>query len=168
MARNEVGDSARSAASNAVTPAGLPGAPRITSAEPGLSQVRVDWTAADPNGDAVVNYQLRVDGGGWEDVGNRTSYTRGGLANSTQYTFEVRAVNSVGVGPASNAATARTPGEPGQPNTPALDAGNRLIDVYWVARRRTTARRSPASRWRSTPGAFARSGPARNRPPTRA
>ena len=139
-----------------MTPAGLARAPRITSAEPGLGQVRVDWTAADPNGDPVVNYQLRVDSGGWEDVGNRTSYTRGGLANSTQYTFEVRAVNSVGAGAASNAADGPDAGRARPPNRGRRSSqGTRQIEAYWGAPP-DNGSRSPTTRWRSARAGCAR------------
>ena len=114
VARNEVGTGARSAASNAVVPAGPPGAPHITAATPDTRCVRVDWNAANPNGDPISTYQLSVNGGGWENVGAGTATNRCGLANSTTYSFQVRAVNSVGPGAGSNVVQARTPGEPGQ------------------------------------------------------
>ncbi len=114
VARNEVGDSARSAASNAVTPAGLPGAPTLTGATPDEKRVALTWTRANDNGSPVTTYQLSVNGGGWENVGNGTSYTRPGLADSTTYTFQLRAVNEIGPGAGGNTVSAKTPGPPNQ------------------------------------------------------
>ncbi len=114
VARNEVGTGARSAASNAVVPAGPPGAPQITGAAPDTGCVTVSWSAANPNGSPITTYQLSVNGGGWENVGAGTSTRRCGLANGTTYSFQVRAVNDVGPGGGSNVVQARTPGEPAQ------------------------------------------------------
>ena len=53
VARNEVGDGARSAASNAVIPAGPPCAPPITGADPRTPAASTSrWTAANANGSA--------------------------------------------------------------------------------------------------------------------
>ena len=89
IARNEVGDSAPSPASNAIVPAGPPGAPQITAATPDTGRVTITWNRANDNGAAISGYQLSVNGGGWTDVGNGTSYTRTGLANGTEYSFQL-------------------------------------------------------------------------------
>jgi large repetitive protein len=133
VARNEVGDGARSAASNAVVPAGLPAAPTITSATPDTGQVTLNWTAANPNGSAITTYQLSVNGGGWANVGTGTSYTRGGLADSTTYSFQVRAVNDVGAGGGSNTASAKTPGPPGQVGGLGVNGGKNQVTATWSA-----------------------------------
>ncbi len=104
----------RAPPSNAVVPAGPPGAPTITAATPDTGRVTVSWSGANPNGSPITTYQLSVNGGGWENVGGGTSTTRTGLANGTTYSFQVRAVNDVGPGAGSNVAQARTPGEPAQ------------------------------------------------------
>ena len=134
VARNEVGAGARSAASNAVVPAGPPGEPECTSATPDTRQVTVRWNAANANGSPITTYQMSVNGGGWESVGTGTATTRGGLANSTTYTFQVRAVNDVGVGPGcSPTVQARTPGEPNQVGGLSVSGGDRRISASWSA-----------------------------------
>lgn len=134
VARNEVGDSAASAASNAVVPAGPPTAPRITQAVPDTRCVTVHWNAADPNGSPITAYQLSVNGGGWADVGTGSSTRRCGLSDGTSYTFQVRAVNDVGAGPASSSITARTPGAPGQVGGLSVGAPSRgTIRATWSA-----------------------------------
>jgi len=133
VARNEVGDSAPSAASNAVVPAGPPTAPTITSASPDTRCVTVSWNAANPNGSPITAYQLSVNGGSWEGVGTGTSTRRCGLADGTQYSFRVRAVNDVGPGPASNTVSARTPGAPGQVGGLSVSGGDRRITASWSA-----------------------------------
>ena len=65
---------------------------------PDVGRVYVEWAAASDNGSPIVRYELSVNGGAWENVGNVLSTTRGGLANSSNYTFQVRAVNDVGAG----------------------------------------------------------------------
>jgi hypothetical protein len=133
VARNEVGDSARSAPSNAVVPAGPPGAPTITSAVPDEKKVTVSWSAANANGSAITTYQLSVNGGGWANVGTGGSHTVTGLADSTNYTFQVRAVNDVGAGAASNTAAAKTPGPPDQVGGLAVSGGDQQVTATWSA-----------------------------------
>jgi hypothetical protein len=113
-ASNEVGQGAASPPSNAVVPAGPPGAPTITAATPDTGCVTVAWSGANPNGSPITTYQLSVNGGGWENVGAGGSTRRCQLANGTTYSFQVRAVNDVGAGAGSNTVQARTPGEPAQ------------------------------------------------------
>ena len=153
VATNEEGNSPPSAPSNPVTPAGPPFATTITRAVPDVGRVYVEWVAANPNGSPIVRYELSVNGGAWENVGNVLSTTRGGLANSTNYTFQVRAVNDVNAGAPSNTAGARTPGEPGQVGGLSLERRQRADLRLLVGSRRRTASRSPAITSTSTPAA---------------
>lgn len=132
VATNEVGPSPVSGASNAVTPAGPPRATTITRATPDTGRVTVEWQRADDNGSAITTYQLSVNGGGWENVGTGTSTTRTGLANGTNYSFQMRAVNDVGTGPGGNTVSARTPGEPAQVGGLSVASGGRTqINSSW-------------------------------------
>ncbi len=133
VATNEEGDSPVSAASNPVTPAGPPFPTTITRAVPDIGRVYVEWAAAIDNGSPIVQYELSVNGGAWENVGNVLSTTRGGLANSSSYTFQVRAVNDVGPGAAANAVSATTPGPPSQVGGLSLSRGDARIDASWSA-----------------------------------
>ncbi len=96
--------------------ANVPGAPASLSVAPGDTQVTLTWTApASDGGQAVTKYQYRVsaDGGSnwnpdWTDVpdgsdagsdlADERSLTLTSLDNGTTYTFQLRAVNSVGEG----------------------------------------------------------------------
>ena len=124
--------SAQSAWTAPVLP-GRPGAPAL-SATAGDGQVALTWTAAADQGAAIVRYQYhRSDKlGKWLDVpgdGLDGHYTVEGLSNDTDYTFKVRAVNSVGEGSPSNAVTATPQGPPDpNPHAPAI-AGPERVSV---------------------------------------
>ena len=88
-----------------------PDAPQNFTTAPGSGQVVLSWTApASDGGSAITKYQVSKDNGeNWTDVGLNTSHTFTGLTNGTEYTFKVRAVNSVGNG--AEASAAATPSE---------------------------------------------------------
>jgi hypothetical protein len=109
-ATNSVGTGPSSAASNSVTPAGLPSAPTNVVATPGNGQAGVTWTAAPANGSPITGYTVTsAPGGITSSVGNVTNATVTGLTNGTTYTFTVTATNGVGTGAASAASNAVTP-----------------------------------------------------------
>ncbi len=110
-ATNGVGTGPASAPSNAVTPAGLPGAPTGVTATAGNGQAQVSWTAPASNGGSTITgYTITGTPGGSASVaGNLTTATVTGLTNGTSYTFTVHASNVAGNGPESapsNAVTA--------------------------------------------------------------
>jgi hypothetical protein len=132
-ATNEVGPSTASPASNVVIPAGPPFPTTITRAVPDVGRVYLEWDRPNDNGSPIVRYELSVNSGAWENVGNTNSWTRTGLANSTTYSFQVRAVNDVGAGTPANTATATTPGPPNQVGGLSLNPGNARISASWSA-----------------------------------
>ena len=110
-ARNSAGNGASSSAS--ATPATLPGAPTGlgTSRGPGSGKATISWSAAPDNGSPIKRYQYRRRVGttgtwrGWFTVaggGSARSRTVTGLGDFTAYTWEVRAENDVGFGPAAS------------------------------------------------------------------
>ena len=107
-AKNTVGTGAQSSASNAVTPATVPGAPTAVSATAGDTQAAVSWTAPGSNGgSAIVGYQVTPYVSGVAQAASyvaSTATTRDivGLTNGTTYTFKVVAVNNIGSGKGSN------------------------------------------------------------------
>ncbi|MFZ4723894.1 MAG: BNR-4 repeat-containing protein [Paludibacter sp.] len=115
-ARNSVGSSVASLASNSVTPAAvatIPDAPTIGTATSGNGQATVTFTAPTNNGGAtIINYTATSNPGNISrtltQAGSGT-ITVTGLTNGTAYTFTVTARNSVGSSSASGASNTVTP-----------------------------------------------------------
>ena len=87
----------------------VPSAPRNLLAEGGDGQVKLTWEAPENDGGSEIrDYEYRIDGKGrWISIGSTdTTHTVTGLVNGTAYVFEVRAVNRIGRGRASNRAEA--------------------------------------------------------------
>ncbi len=87
----------------------VPSAPRNLLAEGGDGQVKLTWEAPeDDGGSEITDYQYRINGRNpWPSIGStQTTHTLTGLINGTEYVFEVRAVNRIGRGRASNRAKA--------------------------------------------------------------
>ena len=87
----------------------VPSAPRNLLAEGGDGQVKLTWEAPENDGGSEIrDYEYRIDGKGrWISIGSTdTTHTVTGLTNGTTYAFEVRAVNRIGRGRASNRAEA--------------------------------------------------------------
>jgi putative cell wall-binding protein len=114
-ARNIVGESLASAASDSFTPVARPGSAGGVTATADTTvagQVTVAWTAAAPNG-ATVSYVARAvqDPSKSCATASTTASTTcviTGLPNYVALTFEVIATNSVGTGPVSAASSAVT------------------------------------------------------------
>jgi titin len=93
-------------------PPTVPGAPQSLNATAGVSDVMLAWSApASDGGASISNYEIyRGTSSGGETllttVGAVLSFDDTTAVTSTTYFYEVRAVNSVGSGPASNEASA--------------------------------------------------------------
>ncbi len=137
-AKNGVGYGA--AASKSATPAGVPGTPGSLSAVRGDEQVSLSWTAASANGSTISWYEYRKRSGsgswsGWSTVAGYSSArtrTVTGLTNGTVYTFEVRAKNGVGYGPAASK-SATPAGVPGTPGSLSAVRGDEQVSLSWTA-----------------------------------
>lgn len=120
IANNSVGVGDLGAVSVAVTPAGPPFAPTGLVADPwnDADKVFFQLNAPGNNGDSIIRYDLRINGGGVETapVTNVSSTfpsgIRTGLAANTTYNFQVRACNNIGCGSWSNTDAATTYGPP--------------------------------------------------------
>jgi len=142
VATNAVGPGPASAASNAVTPAAVPGAPTSVRAVAANASAMVSWTApADNGGSPITKYTVTPFKGSSAqqptDVSGSpppTSATIGNLTNGTTYTFTVKATNAAGTGPASAPSNAVTPlTVPGAPADVMAEAGNASATVRWTA-----------------------------------
>jgi len=112
-ATNAIGTSVASAASNSVTPAGVPDAPVISGVASGDEQVTVSFTApSSDGGSTIISYTATSspDGitGTLSQAGSGT-ITVTGLTNGTPYTFTVTATNAIGTSVASAASSSVTP-----------------------------------------------------------
>ena len=102
-----------------------PGAPtNLTATANGQTRVDLSWRVpASDGGAAITGYRVEVstDGSSWSNLAANTdsttaSYSHTGLtAGSTRY-YRVSAINSAGIGPASNVATATTDSVPAGPD----------------------------------------------------
>ena len=119
MATNATGDGAPSAEANVTPPATAPGQPTgLTVSAEGDAAVTLSWTAGADGGAAVTRWEVSTKAGSggygaWTAVPDSGAGTRRHtvtkLANGVVHRFKVRAVNSVGAGPASAESAAATP-----------------------------------------------------------
>jgi surface protein len=123
-------------------PVTTPGAPTITGATAGSSQVTVTWTPpANTGGSPINRYYVRAytDAAGttqvgepqWTSTPGTTSLTFTGLTPQTTYWFRVTAVTTAGAGTASAVSTSATPyTTPGAPTAVTATAAGA---VSWTA-----------------------------------
>ena len=101
--------------------------------------IALTWTVPIDNGGATItDYEVSSDDGTtWNSTGSTTlAYTVTGLEKGTQYTFRVRAINSVGNGTASASdteTTLTTRPDPVTSLTATADSNGTEMDLAWVA-----------------------------------
>ena len=135
FAMNKVGSGPSSAASVAVTPATIPGAPTNVVGNSGNVQVSVSFTAPASNGGSTITkYTATSTPGAIVAIGTTSPIIVPKLTNGTAYTFKVYATNKVGTGPSSAASAAVTPATvPGAPTITSVVAGNAQVTVSCTA-----------------------------------
>ncbi len=130
---NDLGNGAPSTVSALMVPV----ATANLSAAPGDGKVALSW--ADPGNATITKYQYSTNGGAnfsdFDGGSNSatTAYTVTGLTNYQEYSFQIRAVNASGEGPASNSAGA-TPriGKPAKPTGLGAVAGDKKVMLSWT------------------------------------
>ena len=143
QAKNSAGsgpwsDAATATPQPSVSVPGQPDAPTLTA---GNTQIEVEWTAPANNGAAITDYDVEYRQGSsgnytdWPHSGTTLNTTITGLTNDQSYEVRVRASNSAGAGPWSDAATATPTASPSAPDKPVvtLTPGNAEIEVEWTA-----------------------------------
>jgi trimeric autotransporter adhesin len=108
-ARNSVGSSAASAASNSMTATTVPAAPTIGTATAGNASASVAFTANQTGGKVITSYTATSSPGGFTASGASSPLTVSGLTNGTAYTFTVTASNANGTSGASSPSNSVTP-----------------------------------------------------------
>ncbi len=125
--------------SNSVSMSASPDKPTDFTVTPADKSMNLKWT--DPSDTTISKYQYRQkegsnNYGGWTDIGSSsattTTHTVTGLTNGTQYTFKIRAVNSVGDGLESDEATATATPPPAAPTNLAATVGNQSVALKWT------------------------------------
>lgn len=123
--------------SSSVTPFSSPGAPTITGVAAGRGQITVSFAAGVTGGSAITNYQYSIDGGTtWvalSPASTTSPFTITGLADSTTYNIQLKAVNVAGAGAASSAVAATTWGVPAAPTIVSSTARDGALDVAFVS-----------------------------------
>lgn len=140
---NPVGISLASLQASATTDAVIPGAPEsLTAAAIDHESIRLNWQPPSfTGGTRIIGYKIEWsdnEGRSWEVLDyntndQRTEYVHNGLEPATVYSYRVYAINTVGTGPASPAATIRTQARVPDPpaNLTATAVAPDQIDLDW-------------------------------------
>ncbi len=136
VAHNAVGDSPPSAPSDPVQPDAVPEAPVAPStADPQDHTLTVSWEVPNVDGTPVTGYLVTWPGGSTETTATSTTVT--GLDNNAATTFQIKARNAAGWGPAATV-TGQSAGAPEQPAAPVLtaveilDGARQTVKVSWT------------------------------------
>ncbi len=135
-ATNDIGPSAPSQPSNAVTALTIPGSPTSVIAVAGDGQANVAFSPPSANGAPISKYTVTASSGGASATGTGSPITVTGLTDGIGYTFTVTATNSVGTGAPSSASNLVIPvGPPGAPTgvTAVVGAGAGSASVSFTA-----------------------------------
>ena len=126
-------------AASATTAAGTPDITVITTPlTVADDSITLNWTAPNSGGSDITGYQLRVwDGSNWMPLASpaagATSYTHDDLEPGTRYYYTLAAMNSMGLGPWSDAASAMVAaGTPEAPVLTAVATGATTIQLTWT------------------------------------
>jgi len=113
----------------------VPAAPTGLIATPAGTSVSVAFTAGVNNGSAITNYQYSVDGGAtFTDAAFIVSpVSISGLSLNTTYNIQLRAVNRVGAGAASDIVPVTTLNVPRTPTSISITGGTRQLSVAFTA-----------------------------------
>ena len=128
-ATNAVGNSVESAQSNAVTPATTPGTPTSVTVGRGNQSATITFDPPADNGSPITGYKVSTDGGlTWQNAtvtgSSPMTATVTGLSNGHAYDVQVRALNAIGLGPATASAAVVPADVPSAPSNVQAVAGD--------------------------------------------
>ena len=127
------GSGAGTASDSTTATAGAPAQPSGLGWAPGDGQITLTWD--NPVDDSITGYQYQQDGGAWTDIpasdAGTTDHTVASLTDGTVYAFNIKAVNTHGAGPDSDAVVA-IPGTPAKPTGIAIAVSANEATLSWA------------------------------------
>ena len=142
-AQNNQGSSDWSGTGTLLTNANAPARPSAPGVTGGTRRLSVSWSAPDPRGAAITDYDVQYRQGtrgawkAWGHTGRGRTAAITGLSDGATYYVQVRAQNSAGEsewsssGAASTAAAATAPSRPSRPTVDADSSSS--LEVSWSA-----------------------------------
>ena len=121
----------------AATPRYVPSAPTNLLVTRGDKSLSVSFTPGANNGAAISNYEYSIDNGAtWKEVSPSVvsgPIAIGGLTNGTYYSVKLRAVNIMGSGASSEAATGRPAIAPAAPTNLVVFRNDQSLAIAFTA-----------------------------------
>lgn len=117
-----------------VTLPSSPDAPTIV-VNPGYESLAVSITAGEDNGSAITNYQYKIDSGEWttrNPASTDSPLIIPNLINGQLYQVAVKAINEIGISPASESAEGRPESVPGPPSITSATPSDQKISVVFT------------------------------------
>ena len=134
IARNSVGEDSPSSAVVIFVAQSIPGAPTAISAVAGVGQVTLTWsTPANTGGLTLGNYTIIAAGVSTTALSSETTKVVPGLAAGGEFTFSIKATNSLGDSAVATFSAATVPNAPGAPTSVTANATGTKITAGWVA-----------------------------------
>ena len=133
-ATNAIGNSVESAASAAVVPLSVPGAPTGVVASAGDGMASVAFVApTNTGGTPIIEYTVIAEPGDEENTCSTSPCGVSGLDNGTTYTITVYATNSVGNSVESTSTTVTPAAAPGAPTGATATVSTGAASVSFIA-----------------------------------
>jgi hypothetical protein len=112
-----------SAPGNAVVPYGPPNTPNAGAAKQGSTQIVLSWSHNGANGRPLDHMEIRINGGGWENVGLSGGSRTVGDGHNQTHRIEVRVFDTTGQVSATASAQATTDPPAPPPPPPSASVG---------------------------------------------